>query len=87
VLTYLRVLFFYLQGHEPFVSYEGLGQLHRFLFILGITHVLYSFVTVVLSMIKVSVPSPFAYRTFFLFSLSRGALAQQLSCFLGTMKS
>jgi mlo protein len=42
-----------LQGHEPFVLYEGLEQLHRFLFILGITHVLYSFVTVVLSMIKV----------------------------------
>jgi mlo protein len=49
--------FFYSQGHEPFVSFEGLEQLHRFLFILGITHVLYSFVTVVLSMIKVSVPS------------------------------
>ncbi|KAK3118085.1 hypothetical protein QOZ80_9BG0694030 [Eleusine coracana subsp. coracana] len=41
------------EGHEPFVSYEGLEQLHRFLFILGITHVLYSFVTVVLSMIKI----------------------------------
>ncbi|PWZ34530.1 hypothetical protein Zm00014a_039635 [Zea mays] len=40
-------------GHEPFVLYEGLEQLHRFLFILGITHVLYSFVTVVLSMIKI----------------------------------
>jgi mlo protein len=43
------------EGHEPFVSYEGLEQLHRFLFILGITHVLYTFVTVVLSMIKVGV--------------------------------
>nr|CAB3489342.1 unnamed protein product [Digitaria exilis] len=42
-------------GHEPFVSYEGLEQLHRFLFILGITHVLYSFVTVVLSMIKAKI--------------------------------
>ncbi|CAL4985497.1 unnamed protein product [Urochloa decumbens] len=41
------------EGHEPFVSYEGLEQLHRFLFILGITHVLYCFVTVVLSMIKI----------------------------------
>uniref|UniRef100_A0A0E0R4Z6 MLO-like protein n=1 Tax=Oryza rufipogon TaxID=4529 RepID=A0A0E0R4Z6_ORYRU len=41
------------EGHEPFVSYEGLEQLHRFLFILGITHVLYTFVTVVLSMIKI----------------------------------
>ncbi|OAY65627.1 MLO-like protein 4, partial [Ananas comosus] len=41
------------EGHEPFVSLEGLEQLHRFLFILGITHVLYSFVTVVLSMFKI----------------------------------
>ncbi|KAJ4795208.1 MLO-like protein [Rhynchospora pubera] len=41
------------EGHEPFVSLEGLEQLHRFLFVLGITHVLYSFVTVVLSMIKI----------------------------------
>jgi hypothetical protein len=49
-----------MQGHEPFVSYEGLEQLHRLLFILGITHVLYSFVTVVLSMIKVRARCPFA---------------------------
>ncbi|KQJ89165.1 MLO-like protein 4 isoform X2 [Brachypodium distachyon] len=41
------------EGHEPFVSYEGLEQLHRFLFILGFTHVLYSFLTVVLSMFKI----------------------------------
>ncbi|XP_073013422.1 MLO-like protein 4 [Typha latifolia] len=41
------------EGHEPFVSFEGLEQLHRFLFILGITHVLYSFITVVLSMMKI----------------------------------
>ncbi|KAJ8428963.1 hypothetical protein Cgig2_003294 [Carnegiea gigantea] len=41
------------QGREPFVSYEGLEQLHRFLFVLGITHVLYSFVAVGLAMIKI----------------------------------
>ncbi|XP_010930772.1 MLO-like protein 4 [Elaeis guineensis] len=41
------------EDHEPFVSFEGLEQLHLFVFILGITHVLYSFVTVVLSMIKI----------------------------------
>lgn len=41
------------EHHEPFVSFEGLEQLHRFLFILGITHVFYSFATVVLSMIKI----------------------------------
>jgi len=42
------------QGHEPFVSYEGLEQLHRFLFVLGITHVLYSCLAVGLAMSKVS---------------------------------
>ena len=41
------------QGREPFVSYEGLEQLHRFLFVLGITHVLYSCVAVGLAMSKV----------------------------------
>lgn len=42
-----------MQGREPFVSYEGLEQLHRFLFVLGITHVLYSCVAVGLAMSKV----------------------------------
>nr|XP_043629505.1 MLO-like protein 4 [Erigeron canadensis] len=41
------------EGREPFVSYEGLEQLHRFLFVLGITHVLYSCVSVGLSMSKI----------------------------------
>ncbi|KAG0485196.1 hypothetical protein HPP92_009275 [Vanilla planifolia] len=41
------------EHHEPFVSFEGLEQLHQFLFILGITHVLYSFATVALSMAKI----------------------------------
>ncbi|KAJ4965401.1 hypothetical protein NE237_017250 [Protea cynaroides] len=41
------------EGREPFVSLEGLEQLHRFLFVLGITHVLYSCVTVGLSMVKI----------------------------------
>lgn len=41
------------QGREPFVSYEGLEQLHRFLFVLGITHVLYSCLAVGLAMSKV----------------------------------
>lgn len=35
------------------MSYEGLEQLHRFLFVLGITHVLYSCVAVGLAMSKV----------------------------------
>ncbi|GKV21227.1 hypothetical protein SLEP1_g31224 [Rubroshorea leprosula] len=40
-------------GHEPFVSLEGLEQLHRFLFVLGITHVLYSCLSVALAMSKI----------------------------------
>ncbi|GAA0167021.1 hypothetical protein LIER_22047 [Lithospermum erythrorhizon] len=41
------------EGHEPFASYESLHQLHRFLFVLGVTHVFYSFVAIVLAMIKI----------------------------------
>ncbi|KAJ6427687.1 hypothetical protein OIU84_023141 [Salix udensis] len=41
------------EGHEPFVSLEGLEQLHRFLFVLGITHVVYSCLTVGLAMSKI----------------------------------
>ncbi|KAI4296221.1 hypothetical protein L6164_036196 [Bauhinia variegata] len=41
------------EGREPFVSYEGLEQLHRFLFVLGITHVLYSCLAVALAMSKI----------------------------------
>ncbi|PWA23401.1 seven transmembrane MLO family protein [Artemisia annua] len=41
------------EGREPFVSYEGLEQLHRFLFVLGITHVLYSCISVGLAMSKI----------------------------------
>ncbi|XP_074364400.1 MLO-like protein 4 [Apium graveolens] len=41
------------EGREPFVSHEGLEQLHRFLFVLGITHVLYSCIAVGLAMTKI----------------------------------
>nr|GMC94863.1 MLO-like protein 4 [Ipomoea batatas] len=41
-------------GHESFASKESLEQLHRFLFVLGITHVSFSFVAVALAMIKIS---------------------------------
>ncbi|XP_050208744.1 MLO-like protein 4 isoform X2 [Mercurialis annua] len=41
------------EGREPFVSLEGLEQLHQFLFVLGITHVLYSCVAVGLAMSKI----------------------------------
>ncbi|GFQ06218.1 mlo-like protein 4 [Phtheirospermum japonicum] len=39
--------------HEPFASYESLEQLHRFLFVLGTTHISYSFLAVALAMIKI----------------------------------
>ncbi|KAH9317756.1 hypothetical protein KI387_019525, partial [Taxus chinensis] len=41
------------KGHEPFVSFETLEQLHRFLFILGVTHVLYCCLTMLLALIKI----------------------------------
>lgn len=41
------------KGHEPFVSYESLEQLHRLLFVLGVTHVLYCCLTMLLAMIKI----------------------------------
>ncbi|CAA0809391.1 MLO-like protein 4, partial [Striga hermonthica] len=41
------------KGHEPFASYESLEQLHRFLFVLGTTHICYSFFAVALAMIKI----------------------------------
>ncbi|XP_047310977.1 MLO-like protein 4 [Impatiens glandulifera] len=40
------------EGHD-FASYESLEQLHRFLFVLGITHILYSFFAIALAMIKI----------------------------------
>ncbi|KAG6472666.1 hypothetical protein ZIOFF_070141 [Zingiber officinale] len=40
-------------GHEPFVSYEGLEQLHRFIFVMAITHVLYSCLTMLLAIVKI----------------------------------
>ncbi|CAJ1930423.1 unnamed protein product [Sphenostylis stenocarpa] len=40
------------QGHESLASYESLEQLHRFVFVLGVTHVTYSFLAVALAMIK-----------------------------------
>ncbi|KAA8531988.1 hypothetical protein F0562_006870 [Nyssa sinensis] len=41
------------EGHESFASYESLEQLHRFLFVLGTTHVAYSFIAIALGMIKI----------------------------------
>ncbi|KAL5557541.1 hypothetical protein UlMin_039777 [Ulmus minor] len=41
------------EGHESFASYESLEQLHRFMFVLGITHVSYSFAAIALAMLKI----------------------------------
>lgn len=41
------------QGYEPFVSYEGLEQLHRFIFVMAVTHVSYSCLTMLLAIVKV----------------------------------
>ncbi|XP_031502642.1 MLO-like protein 11 isoform X2 [Nymphaea colorata] len=41
------------EGHEPFVSFEGLEQLHRFIFIMAVTHVFYSCLTMLLAIVKI----------------------------------
>ncbi|GKV38347.1 hypothetical protein SLEP1_g46267 [Rubroshorea leprosula] len=41
------------EGHEPFVSYEGLEQLHRFIFVMAITHISYSCLTMLLAIVKI----------------------------------
>ncbi|KAI5684062.1 hypothetical protein M9H77_05290 [Catharanthus roseus] len=41
------------EGRQSFASYESLEQLHRLLFVLGITHVLYSFYAVALTMLQI----------------------------------
>ncbi|XP_057965038.1 MLO-like protein 4 isoform X1 [Malania oleifera] len=41
------------EGYESFASYESLEQLHRFVFVLGVTHISYSFAAIALAMIKI----------------------------------
>ncbi|KAI3502830.1 hypothetical protein L1887_31173 [Cichorium endivia] len=41
------------EGSSSFASQESLEQLHRFLFVLGVTHVSYSFFAIALAMIKI----------------------------------
>ncbi|XP_031284060.1 MLO-like protein 11 [Pistacia vera] len=41
------------KGYEPFVSYEGLEQLHRFIFVMAVTHVSYSCLTMLLAIVKI----------------------------------
>ncbi|KAL5132450.1 MLO-like protein 11 [Glycine soja] len=40
-------------GYEPFVSYEGLEQLHRFIFVMAVTHISYSCLTMLLAIVKI----------------------------------
>ncbi|KAI3755797.1 hypothetical protein L1987_55603 [Smallanthus sonchifolius] len=41
------------KNYEPFVSFEGLEQLHRFIFVIAITHVSYSCLTMLLAVMKI----------------------------------
>ncbi|KAJ0593433.1 hypothetical protein HanRHA438_Chr03g0127821 [Helianthus annuus] len=41
------------KNYEPFVSDEGLEQLHRFIFVIAITHVTYSCFTMLLAVMKI----------------------------------
>ena len=55
---YLLIIYdtlFASQGRESFASRESLEQLHRFIFVLGVTHVSYSFIAIALAMIKVEI--------------------------------
>ncbi|KAK2966681.1 hypothetical protein RJ640_002379 [Escallonia rubra] len=67
------------EGREPFVSYQGLEQLHRFLFVLGMTHVLYSCIAVGLAMSKVR----FCIRRF---TAGENGKTKQAYCLVGIYK-
>ncbi|KAL0001184.1 hypothetical protein SO802_014965 [Lithocarpus litseifolius] len=41
------------KDREPFVSYQGLEQLHRFIFVMAITHISYSCLTMLLAIVKI----------------------------------
>ncbi|XP_011082657.2 MLO-like protein 11 [Sesamum indicum] len=41
------------ENYEPFLSYEGLEQLHRFIFVMAVTHVSYSCLTMLLAIVKI----------------------------------
>ncbi|KAJ6979955.1 hypothetical protein NC653_027935 [Populus alba x Populus x berolinensis] len=40
-------------GYEPFLSYQDLERLHRFIFVMAITHISYSCLTMLLAIVKV----------------------------------
>ncbi|KAJ6770441.1 MLO-LIKE PROTEIN 1 [Salix purpurea] len=41
------------KGYEPFVSYQVLERLHRFIFVMAITHICYSCLTMLLAIVKI----------------------------------
>ncbi|CAA0808495.1 MLO-like protein 11 [Striga hermonthica] len=41
------------ENYEPFVSHEGLEQLHRFIFVMAVTHISYSCLTMLLAIVKI----------------------------------
>ncbi|KAG5235500.1 MLO protein [Salix suchowensis] len=41
------------KDHEPFVSYQDLERLHRFIFVMAITHISYSCLTMLLAIVKI----------------------------------
>ncbi|KAJ4836172.1 MLO-like protein 11 [Turnera subulata] len=45
-------IYYAAQGYEPFVSYQGLEQLHRFIFVMAVTHISYSCLTMLLAIVK-----------------------------------
>ncbi|KAF2312410.1 hypothetical protein GH714_034595 [Hevea brasiliensis] len=58
------------EGHESFASQESLEQLHRLMFVLGIIHVLYSFIAVALAMIKThELPLAYDFHSYMLRSM------------------
>jgi mlo protein len=42
-----------MQGEEPFVTVDSLDQLHIFIFVMAVVHVVYSCLTMLLAMVKV----------------------------------
>ena len=52
------------QGQEPFLTTTDMEQLHIFIFILAVVHVVYSCLTMVLALLKVGTPPNFVAANF-----------------------
>ncbi|KAM7264321.1 hypothetical protein ACFE04_002004 [Oxalis oulophora] len=57
------------QGYESFASHESLEQMHRFVFVLAVTHISYSLAAIALAMIKI-----FSWKTW---EIEAQAMAKQ----------